>query len=314
MKSIEDQFWSRIDRSGECWLWTGKKNTYHYPILCHQGEQIAARRYSYELAKGEFKGSLKVICNCGERSCVNPDHLFLGTLGHKAKYKTKVFPTNNIEILAAAVCSSCGGPRSVYSAERCIVCYLAKAKSNRYEKARLKVFRPEIRLGRQYISSLKRKRNRSENLILAACRRQFRFNIWQQRFNDRAYAELWLKQNHRRSQIRQWQHYREQFPWSMDYEFHFNGRADTRSLTHEWVASSELSPAEALMRKEEREEEQKYRDFKHKRLNPVDVYRPALVYAGTLSRIDPRPKPLPSEFGRDAQRMYYTRKLNGNGS
>lgn len=315
MKSIEDKFYQRTDRSGECWLWTGKKTTYQYPILCHNGEQFSGRRISFEMYKGPINGQ-KVICNCGERSCVNPDHLFLGNIGHghKVGYKTKVFPTNNIEILAAAVCVDCGGPRSIYSAQRCLMCYLAKAKLNREIKARARIVSVDSRLARKHRVEVRSALN-TYNIYRSASSK-WRFQLLIRKSSDRYYQEIYRRYLTRHSRIEKEQDRFFRRPRSFDSDLETKSGYKWLSSFYDITPSSALSPDEILMRKEEDEEwenEQKYLDWQRKKLSEVPTYQPALVYGGTLSRIDPRPCPLPSEFGRDAQRMFHYRRLHGNG-
>ena len=76
---VEERFWSFVDKSGECWVWTaGTKNGYG---VFHPkgGVWLLAHRYSYELANGTIPGGLFVLHECDNPPCVRHDHLFLGT-------------------------------------------------------------------------------------------------------------------------------------------------------------------------------------------------------------------------------------------
>lgn len=75
----EDRFWSKVDKSGECWEWTGIKGPTGYGVIKINPHNIRVHRLSFLWAKGPIPEGLQVDHICHNPSCVNPDHLRLAT-------------------------------------------------------------------------------------------------------------------------------------------------------------------------------------------------------------------------------------------
>jgi hypothetical protein len=75
-----ERFWSHVDKTDSCWLWTGRLEKLGYARVRVDGEQTYAHRYSYEVHHGPIPEGLTIDHLCRIRHCVNPDHLEAVTL------------------------------------------------------------------------------------------------------------------------------------------------------------------------------------------------------------------------------------------
>jgi len=69
----------RIDKSGECWLWTGNVNDKGYGYVVNNGKRERVHRVAYVLVYGPIPKGLLVEHSCRVRNCVRPTHLRLAT-------------------------------------------------------------------------------------------------------------------------------------------------------------------------------------------------------------------------------------------
>ena len=72
-----------------CWIWKGTIGTDGYGKLKRHGRTIRAHRFFYAIHIGEIPKDLFVCHKCDTPSCVNPEHLFLGTHLENEQDKTR---------------------------------------------------------------------------------------------------------------------------------------------------------------------------------------------------------------------------------
>jgi hypothetical protein len=68
-------FWGKVDKSTDCWLWTGALNNCNFGVARIHKKNYNAHRVSLFLDKGIFPRLGHVKHLCGNHKCVNPNHL-----------------------------------------------------------------------------------------------------------------------------------------------------------------------------------------------------------------------------------------------
>ena len=74
--SASERFWSRVDKTPSCWVWTGTLYQSGYGHFKPVGKIPASvHRWAYEQLVGPIPAGLTLDHLCRVRRCVRPDHL-----------------------------------------------------------------------------------------------------------------------------------------------------------------------------------------------------------------------------------------------
>lgn len=80
--TVEERFWREVapEPNSGCWLWTGPVDHFGYGRFRVGAKKKRVHRLWYERAHGKVPDGLVLRHTCDVPSCVNPDHLIVGTI------------------------------------------------------------------------------------------------------------------------------------------------------------------------------------------------------------------------------------------
>lgn len=70
-----DRFWAKVDKSGDCWVWTASKGRGGYGHFAINGVPRQAHRVAWEMLNGPIPPGMHVHHKCFTPACVRIDHL-----------------------------------------------------------------------------------------------------------------------------------------------------------------------------------------------------------------------------------------------
>ena len=73
--TAQDRFWRYVEKTDECWIWTGSAKRTGYGEFWWDNRVGYAHRFAYEAAHGPIPEGLTLDHVCRTPLCVRPDHL-----------------------------------------------------------------------------------------------------------------------------------------------------------------------------------------------------------------------------------------------
>ena len=82
--STEERFWSKVNKTESCWLWTRATSKHGYGAFMLDHKKTYVHRLAYEMLVRPIPKGLTIDHLCRVRNCVNPAHMEVVTQGENA--------------------------------------------------------------------------------------------------------------------------------------------------------------------------------------------------------------------------------------
>lgn len=80
---LSERFWAQVDKTADCWMWTGYRNNNGYGAY----NRRSVHRLVYEHLVGPLIPDMEIDHLCNIRACVNPNHLEQVTISENESRK-----------------------------------------------------------------------------------------------------------------------------------------------------------------------------------------------------------------------------------
>lgn len=135
----DGRFWSKVDKTGACWLWTFHKDRLGYGRFWLEGISRLAHVVAYKLQNGEVTDGLHVLHRCDVRNCVRGSHLFIGThadnmedAARKGRFNAQLSPAQMEEVIRLTAVRSRKDLADRFSVDSSCIRDVQRGRTGRY--------------------------------------------------------------------------------------------------------------------------------------------------------------------------------------